>query len=63
MKDEHRHLAGLLQQHTIPESKWEVISMEFIVGFPLTTRRHDSLFVVVETLKKSAHFILVCMTY
>jgi hypothetical protein len=63
VKAEHRHLAGLLQPHTIPESKWEVISMDFIVGFPLTTRRHDSIFVVVDTLTKSAHFIPVCTTY
>jgi hypothetical protein len=31
--------------------------MEFIVGLPLTARRHDSIFVVVDTLMKSAHFI------
>jgi hypothetical protein len=37
--------------------------MDIIVGFPLTTRRHDSIFVVVDTLMKSAHFILVRMTY
>jgi hypothetical protein len=63
VKDEHRHPTGLLQPHTILELKWEVISMDFIVGFPLTTRRHDSIFVVVDTLKKSAHFIPVRMTY
>jgi hypothetical protein len=32
VKVEHRHPDGLLQPHTIPESKWEVILMEFIVG-------------------------------
>jgi hypothetical protein len=37
--------------------------MDFIVGFPLTTRRHDSIFMVVDTLTKSAHFIPVRMTY
>jgi hypothetical protein len=37
--------------------------MDFIDGFPLTTRRHDSIFVVVDTLMKSSHFIHVRMTY
>jgi hypothetical protein len=63
VKDEHRHPTGLLQPHAIPKLKWEVILMDFIVGFPLTTMRHDSIFVVVDTLSKSAHFIPVCMTF
>jgi hypothetical protein len=54
---------GLLQPHVIPESKWEVISMDFIVGFPRMARRHDSIFLVVDTLTKSEHFILVYMTH
>jgi hypothetical protein len=37
--------------------------MDFIVVFPLTTRRHNSIFVVVDTLTKSAHFILVRTMY
>jgi transposase InsO family protein len=37
--------------------------MDFIVGLPLTERRHDSIFVVVNTLTKSAHFIPMRMTY
>jgi hypothetical protein len=63
VKAEHRHPTGLLQPHAIPESKWEVISMDFIVGLPLMARRHDSIFVVVDTLTKSAHFIPVRTTY
>ena len=35
----------------------DFISMDFIVGFPLTARRQDSIFVVVNTLTKSSHFI------
>jgi len=63
VKDEHTNPTGLLQPHVIPESKWEVISMYFIVGFPLTIRIHDSIFVVVNTLMKSTHFMTVCTTY
>ena len=37
--------------------------MDFIVGLPLMARRHDSIFVVVDTLTKSAYFIPVHMTY
>jgi len=37
--------------------------MDFIVGFPMTTRRHDSILVVVDTLTNNAHFIPVKNTY
>ena len=37
--------------------------MDFIIGLPLTARRHDSIFVVVDTLTNSAHFIPVRTTY
>jgi transposase InsO family protein len=37
--------------------------MDFIVGLPLTARRHDSIFIVVDTLTKIAQFIPVRMTY
>jgi hypothetical protein len=37
--------------------------MDFSIRFPLTARRHDSRFVVVDTLIKSAHFIHVRMMY
>ena len=63
VKAEHRHPIGLLQPHAILESKWEVILIDFIVGLPLTARIHDSIFVVVDTLTKSAHFIPMHTTY
>ena len=63
VKADHRHQAGLLQPHDIHETKWEFISMDLVVGFPLTTSRHNAILVVVDTLTKSSHFIPVRDTY
>ena len=37
--------------------------MDFIIGFPLIKKQHDSIMVVVDKLSKSAHFIPVNSTY
>jgi len=37
--------------------------MDFIIGFPMTVRHHDSIMVVVEKLTKVAHFIPVKSTH
>ena len=37
--------------------------MEFITGFPMTWRQHDSIMVVVDKLKKETHFISVKSTH
>ena len=44
-------------------SKWEVISLDFVVGLPLTSHIHNVILVIVDKLTKSAHFILVRDTY
>ncbi|WMV54454.1 hypothetical protein MTR67_047839 [Solanum verrucosum] len=43
----------------IPEWKWEIIAMDFVVSLPKTLWKFDSIWVVVDRLTKSAHFILV----
>ena len=43
--------------------KWKVISMDFVVGFPLTCLRLNAILVVVEKLTNSAYFIPVRDTY
>eukprot|EP00253_Pinus_taeda_P016605 PITA_16605 len=63
IKAEHQHPAGLLQPLPVPEWKWEIISMDFITGLPKTKRNNDSIFVVVDKLSKTAHFIPVQSTY
>jgi len=37
--------------------------MDFIIGFPMTMRQHDSIMVVVDKLTKLVHFILVKSTH
>jgi hypothetical protein len=51
-----RH-TGLLQPLNIPAWKWEDISMDFIVGLPLSTHKFDSIWVIVDWFTKFAHFI------
>jgi hypothetical protein len=43
----------------IPEWKWEEIGMDFITGLPLTKRHKDMIWVIVDRLTKSAHFLPV----
>jgi hypothetical protein len=37
--------------------------MDFITGFPRTTKEHDSIWVIVDHLIKSAHFLSVDARY
>jgi hypothetical protein len=50
---------GLLQPLSIPDWKWDDIHMDFIVGLPMMGHKFDSIWVIVDQLSKSAHFILV----
>jgi hypothetical protein len=63
VKEEHKHLAGLLQPLPIPEWKWEVVIMDFITKLPRTNRKNDFIMVVVDKLTKAAHFIPVKLTH
>jgi hypothetical protein len=63
VKASHLKTAGILQPLPIPSWKWEDISMDFIVGLPHTSLRHDSIWVIVDRLTKTAHFIPVHTTY
>ena len=63
VKVEHQHPASLLQPLPVLEWKWEVVSKDFIIGFPMTWRKHDSIMVVVDKLTKEKYFILVKSTH
>jgi hypothetical protein len=53
----------LLQPLRIPQWKWDEIRMDFIVGLPRTRAGYDSIWVVVDRLTKSVHFIPVKTSY
>ena len=59
VKAEHQSPAGKLQPLDIPEWKWEEIGMDFITGLPMTKKRKDMIWVIVDRLTKSAHFLAV----
>ena len=63
VKASHLRPAETLQPLSIPEWKWEDISMDFIVGLPRTQKGYDSIWVIVDRLTKSAHFLPVKTIY
>ena len=63
VKASHLKVAGTLQPLPIPSWKWDDISMDFIVGLPLTWQHHDSIWFVVDRLTKTAHFIPINTSY
>jgi hypothetical protein len=62
VKAEHKRPAGLLKPLEILEWKWEHITMDFVVGLPRSPRGRDAIWVVVDRLTKSTHFIPIKTT-
>jgi hypothetical protein len=63
VKASHLKVSGTLQPLPIPSWKWEDISIDFIVGLPNTSQKHDSIWVIIDRLTKVAHFLPVHTTY
>nr|GEX34830.1 putative reverse transcriptase domain, ribonuclease H-like domain, aspartic peptidase domain protein [Tanacetum cinerariifolium] len=57
VKAKHLKPSGLLQQSKIPKWKWENVTMDFVTGLPRTPSGYDSIWVIVDRLTKSAHFL------
>ena len=57
VKVEHQKPAGKIRLLPIPVWKWEKITMDFVTGLPRTQRQHDAIWVIVDRLTKSAHFL------
>jgi hypothetical protein len=63
VKADYMKPGGLLQLISIPEWKWDNISLDFIVCLPMTAHKFDLIWVIVDRLSKSAHFIPVNTYY
>ncbi|GJT35220.1 putative reverse transcriptase domain-containing protein [Tanacetum coccineum] len=63
VKAEHQRPSGLLQQPEIPEWKWDKITMDFITKLPKTKSGHDTIWVIVDRLTKSAYFLAMREDY
>ncbi|GJZ37726.1 putative reverse transcriptase domain-containing protein [Tanacetum coccineum] len=57
VKAEHQKPSGLLVQPEIPQWKWDNITMDFVTKLPRTQRGNDTIWVIVDRLTKSAHFL------
>ncbi|GJZ23618.1 putative reverse transcriptase domain-containing protein [Tanacetum coccineum] len=57
VKAEHQRPSGLLVQPKIPEWKWDNITMDFITKLPKSSQGFDTIWVIVDRLTKSTHFL------
>nr|GEU33806.1 reverse transcriptase domain-containing protein [Tanacetum cinerariifolium] len=57
VKIEYQKPSGLLVQPEIPQWKWENITMDFVTKLPKTAAEQDTVWVIVDRLTKSAHFL------
>ena len=63
VKVEHQKPSGTLQPLEIPQWKWEQISMDFVTGLPRTSTEHDPIWVIVDMLTESTHFLPIRVDY
>ncbi|GKA02724.1 putative reverse transcriptase domain-containing protein, partial [Tanacetum coccineum] len=50
-------------QHEIPEWKWERIAIDFVMKLPRTSNGHEAIWIIVDRLTKSAHFLPIREDY
>ena len=63
VKAEHQVPFNLLNPLPIPQWKWDNITMDFVSSFPLSQKKHDVIWVIVDRLTKSAHFLPIRLDY
>ena len=56
-KSVHKVPVGLLQPLQLPEEKWSDISLDFIMGLPVSERKNDGILTVVDRATKMVHLV------
>ena len=59
VKIEHQKPSGSMQEFTIPTWKWEKVNMDFVTGLPRTRHQNDLVWVIIDRMTKSAHFLSI----
>lgn len=62
VKIEHQVPGGTVQPLEIPVWKWEHITMDFVTSLPRSRKGNDAIWVIVDRLTKTAHFLPIRMT-
>jgi hypothetical protein len=63
VKADYMKPGGLLQLLSISEWKWDDICMDFIVGLPMMAHKFNSIWVIIDRLSKSTHFMPIHTNY
>ena len=53
----------MMQEFSIPNLKWEKVNMNFVTGLPHSHRQHNLIWVIIDRMTKSAHFLPVHTSY
>ena len=59
MKTLKQKPTGFLQPLSVPEWKWENVSIDFILELPRSLKGYKVIWFIVDKLTKSAHFTLL----
>ncbi|XP_073036976.1 uncharacterized protein [Primulina eburnea] len=63
VKAERMRPGGILHSLEVPQWNWEQVAMDFVTHLPRTSRHFDAIWVIVDRLSNSVHFILYERTY
>jgi len=63
VKIEHQRPSGKFKPLFIPEWKWEHVTMDFVIGLPRTQKKFNAIWVIVDRITKSTHFLPIQNTF